>query len=166
MDVCFDGTTLRNRLEPVLIEDLPGFAPHNGDDVLESEGLPRTEAVAPTRILIADDEPNIANTLARILEREGFETMAVYGGEAAVEAADIFKPDVLLTDLMMPGVDGLTVAALLRRRYPRTRVVLFTGYMHMRDALEHRSRYHPSYLLLGKPMHPTQLIAALRRWIR
>ena len=151
--------------EPILVEE-PLDDSARFDNVKVSDITTQTEALPPTRILIADDEPNIANTLARILEREGFETMAVYGGEAAMEAAELFKPDVLLTDLMMPGVDGLTVAALLRRRFPKCRVVLFTGYMYMRDQLEHRSRYHPSYLLLGKPMHPTDLVMALRRWIR
>ena len=136
------------------------------EDVKVAEMFARTDEVPPARILIADDEPNIANTLAKILEREGFETMAVYGGEAAMEAAELFQPDVLLTDLMMPGVDGLTVAALLRRRFPKCRVVLFTGYIYMRDQLELRSRYHPSYLLLGKPMHPSDLVTALRRWMR
>ena len=153
------------RVAPIVVGESVQESAQYDDSTLSSLS-PRAEALPPTRILIVDDEPTIANTLSLILEREGYETMAVYGGEAAVLAAEVFNPDVLLTDLMMPGVDGLTVAALLRRRQPRTRVVLFTGYLHMRDALEHRSRYHPSYLLLGKPLHPTELIMALRRWIR
>ena len=155
----------RRRAAPIAVGESVQESARYDDPSLSGLG-PRTEAVPPTRILIVDDEPTIANTLSLILEREGYETMAVYGGEAAVQAAELFNPDVLLTDLMMPGVDGLTVAALLRRKHPKTRVVLFTGYLHMRDALEHRSRYHPSYLLLGKPLHPTELVLALRRWIR
>jgi CheY-like chemotaxis protein len=55
------------------------------------------------KVLVADDERAIADTLAAILNRSGYETRAVYSGESAIEVASCFRPNMLITDVVMPG---------------------------------------------------------------
>jgi DNA-binding response OmpR family regulator len=66
------------------------------------------------RILIADDEPNIVLALELLMRREGYEIRTVGDGEAAVEAARQFRPDLILLDVMMPRMDGYEVCQRLR----------------------------------------------------
>ena len=66
------------------------------------------------RILIADDEPNIVLALELLMKREGYETRTTGDGEAAVEAAKAFQPDLILLDVMMPKLDGYEVCQRLR----------------------------------------------------
>ena len=66
------------------------------------------------RILIVDDEPNIVLALELLMKREGYEIRTVGDGEAAVEAAKQFRPDLILLDVMMPRMDGYEVCQRLR----------------------------------------------------
>src|SRR5512139_444238 len=66
------------------------------------------------RILIADDEPNIVLALELLMKREGYDIRTVGDGEAAVEAARTFHPDLILLDVMMPKMDGYAVCERLR----------------------------------------------------
>ena len=59
------------------------------------------------RVLVADDEQVIANTLAIILNQAGFEARAVYSGEKAIDALDTFRPDMLISDVIMTGMTGI-----------------------------------------------------------
>lgn len=66
------------------------------------------------RILIVDDEPNLVLALELLMKREGHDIRAVGDGEAAVEAAKTFRPDLVLLDVMMPKMDGYEVCQRLR----------------------------------------------------
>lgn len=66
------------------------------------------------RILIVDDEPNIVLALEMLMKREGYEILSVGDGEAAVEAAATFRPDLILLDVMMPRMDGYEVCQRIR----------------------------------------------------
>lgn len=66
------------------------------------------------RILIVDDEPNIVLALEMLMKREGYETRTVGDGERAVEAAETFRPDLILLDVMMPRMDGFEVCQRIR----------------------------------------------------
>lgn len=67
-------------------------------------------------ILIVDDEKVIADTLALILNAIGYESKAVYSGEAALETAERFKPDILISDVIMGGINGVDVAVLISKK--------------------------------------------------
>ena len=58
------------------------------------------------KILIVDDDENIAELISLYMTKECFETQIVYDGESALQAADTFAPDLILLDLMLPGIDG------------------------------------------------------------
>ena len=67
------------------------------------------------RILIVDDDENIAELISLYLTKECFETKIVYDGESALEQVNIFKPDLILLDLMLPGIDGYQVCREIRK---------------------------------------------------
>src|SRR5437868_10605605 len=79
------------------------------------------------KVLVADDEQVIANTLAIILNQSGFEARAVYSGEGAVELLDSFKPDMLISDVIMTGMTGIEAAITTRARLPQCKILLFSG---------------------------------------
>jgi DNA-binding NarL/FixJ family response regulator len=82
--------------------------------------------MARPRVLLAEDHPRVAEELRRLLERE-FDVVAVVGdGEALVRKADDVCPDVIITDVVMPGLDGIAATEALLARRPDTRVVLVT----------------------------------------
>ena len=68
----------------------------------------------PLRILVVDDSTDSARMLAVLLKREGYETRAAFDGPAAIEAATLHRPDVVLLDLTLPGISGVEVAKELR----------------------------------------------------
>lgn len=114
------------------------------------------------KILVADDEHAIADTLAIILNKAGFETKAVYSGEAAVEMADSYRPDLLLTDVVMDGITGIEAAIKVRSMLPSCKVLLFSGQATTADLLEKARDQGHEFELLAKPVHPTDLLSRLR----
>jgi DNA-binding response OmpR family regulator len=114
------------------------------------------------RVLIVDDEEVIANTLAMILNQAGFETHAVYSGEAALEAAQAFDPDVLISDVIMPGITGIETAIRLRAISPACRVLLFSGQASTANMLEKARGQGYEFEILTKPVHPSDLLARMR----
>jgi CheY-like chemotaxis protein len=115
-----------------------------------------------TRVLIADDERIIADTLGLILNQNGFEAATVYSGQKAVEAAAAFRPQVFLADVVMPGMSGIEAAIQICMLIPECRVLLLSGQAATTDLLrDARVRGHDFEILL-KPVHPTQLIDRLR----
>ena len=73
--------------------------------------------VSKQKILIVDDDNNIAELISLYLTKECFETKIVYDGESALEQVNIFKPDLILLDLMLPGIDGYQVCREVRAQY-------------------------------------------------
>jgi CheY-like chemotaxis protein len=110
------------------------------------------------RVLIADDERMIANTLARILTSSGFEASAVYSGENAIEAARDLKPDVLITDVIMGGMTGIEAAIHIVGLLPNCRIILFSGQASTADLLECASAKGHRFEILSKPIHPRVLL--------
>ncbi len=115
-----------------------------------------------TRILIVDDEQVIADTLVRILSLSGFAAKAAYSGEAALEALDSHCPDIVLTDIRMPGRNGIETAIAIREHCPAIRVVLFSGQAGTAELIEQAGREGGDFELWSKPIHPRELVQRLR----
>jgi signal transduction histidine kinase/CheY-like chemotaxis protein len=113
------------------------------------------------RILVVDDEANVLLTTSTILRQEGYEVDAVPGGGAALQAIEERYYDLILTDLSMPGVDGLAVLARVRERSPGTVTVMITGYGSVESAIEAVQLGAYEYLL--KPTEVADLKQAVRR---
>lgn len=123
----------------------------------------RTEAQTPAqRILVVDDEKVIADTIVQILNRNGFIAEAAYGGEEAIEKARGHCPELVLSDVLMPQVDGVEAAIAIRRNCPDTRIILFSGQSATVEILARARERGHIFELLPKPIHPTQLIKHLR----
>jgi CheY-like chemotaxis protein len=122
-----------------------------------------TEFQSPSpRILVVDDEKVIADTIVQILNRNGFIAEAAYGGQEAIEKAKRHCPELVLSDVLMPGVDGVEAAIEIRKLCPDTRIVLFSGQAATVEILARARQRGHSFELLPKPIHPTELIKHLR----
>src|ERR1039458_8222003 len=87
------------------------------------------------RILIVDDERTIADTLATIFRAAGYETSTAYNGLLGLERARELEPDLVLSDVVMPGMDGVSMAMEIRRTLPGVAVLLFSGQACTLDLL-------------------------------
>jgi CheY-like chemotaxis protein len=114
------------------------------------------------RVLVADDEQVIANTLAIILNQAGFDARAVYSGESAIETVDSFQPNMLISDVIMTGMTGIEAAIEIRNRLPKCKILLFSGQAATADLLEKARAQGHEFEILAKPVHPTDLLAKLR----
>src|SRR5437667_2761310 len=85
--------------------------------------------MAQTRILLVDDEPGILETLSDILVAEGYVVVSALEGEDAVDIASLFTPDVVVTDLRLPGLDGITTVERIRDLLPMVDAVLVSAYL-------------------------------------
>jgi DNA-binding NtrC family response regulator len=119
----------------------------------------------PLRILIADDERAIADSLALILKASGFDAMAVYSGEAAVDAAMILKPDVFLSDVLMGKMNGIEAATEIAKKLPRCRALLFSGQFLSNVLIESAGTLGYKFEIFPKPMHPTAILDYLKRCV-
>src|ERR1700757_1200030 len=113
------------------------------------------------RVLVLDDEQVIANTLALILNRSGFEARAVYTPRAAIQTARELSPDVLISDVIMDGATGIDAAIRISEMVPHCRVILFSGQAVTADLLERARASGHRFELLVKPVHPRMLLERL-----
>lgn len=80
------------------------------------------------RVLVVDDEIQVANALRRLLRRAGFEVRTASSGPEALAALEVFAPDLVLSDFRMPGMSGAELLAEVRRRYPLALRVVLSGF--------------------------------------
>ena len=113
------------------------------------------------KILIVDDERVIADTLAAILRRSGYEARACYDAKSAIAHCASAIPDLIITDVMMPGMNGVELAIFVSEQHPGCKVLLFSGMANAVDLLEEARRRGHNFALLGKPIHPSELLAVL-----
>ena len=114
------------------------------------------------KVLVADDERVIADTLAIILNQSGFEATAVYSGEKAVEAAKSFQPNMLISDVIMTDLNGIDAAIRIREILPDCKILLFSGQAATADLLDRARTQGHEFEILAKPVHPQDLLARLR----
>jgi DNA-binding response OmpR family regulator len=114
------------------------------------------------RVLVVDDEHTIADSLTMILSHSGYDPRAAYSGEMAIEMARNFCPDMLITDVLMPGISGIEAAIKVREMLPACKVLLFSGQAATQNLLETASARGHEFELLTKPVHPKDLIARMQ----
>jgi CheY-like chemotaxis protein len=114
------------------------------------------------RVLVVDDEQVIADTLAKILDLNGYDASAVYTGTAAVESARSLKPDLVISDVIMPDMNGIEAAISIRGFLPSCKILLFSGQAATADLLENARAQGHEFEILAKPVHPSDLLAKLK----
>jgi DNA-binding NtrC family response regulator len=113
------------------------------------------------RVLVADDEHVIADTLATIFRNNGFEVRSVYSGYSAIETAVHFYPDVIVSDILMSGINGIDAALSISRELPKSRFVLITGHADCDDDIEQARARGLKLMCFQKPILPQSLIEYL-----
>jgi CheY-like chemotaxis protein len=114
------------------------------------------------RVLIVDDERIIADTLALIMRSLGFESTAVYSGEAALEAAEQLLPDVLISDVIMGEMSGIEAAICISKTLPQCKIILFSGQAATSDLISQAGLDVYRFEVLTKPVHPEVLVDRVR----
>jgi DNA-binding response OmpR family regulator len=117
------------------------------------------------KVLVADDERVIADTLALILKQNGFEATAVYSGQEAIETTKTFRPDVLISDVVMFGLSGIDAAIEIRKMLPACKVLLLSGQSSTADLLDEASSRGHEFEIVAKPIPPSALLARLEELI-
>jgi CheY-like chemotaxis protein len=114
------------------------------------------------RIIVIDDEGVIAETVVEILKQEGYEAIAVATGNSAVELARTWMPDIVLSDVIMPGLNGIETGILIREIAPQCKIILFSGQAATVDLLQQARENGYRFDILAKPIKPEQLILVIR----
>ena len=120
-------------------------------------------ATAKTRVLVVDDNVDVRETLRTMLGLSGFDVATAAGGETAIEMARIYRPDVVVMDLCMPGLDGFAAAKQLRAEPDGQSLALISmSALPLPDATgwSHRAGFD---FHLQKPTDPDELVAMLVR---
>jgi CheY-like chemotaxis protein len=112
-------------------------------------------------VYIVDDEHVIAHTLAAILNGCGFEATAFTNPLNALKESVMGKPDLLISDVMMPGMNGVELGIQFRNSLPQCKVLLFSGQATNAPLLEGAQARGYDFTLLAKPIHPKDLLAAI-----
>jgi len=136
--------------------------PHQQSGFPLSESEEEREAKCLPRVLVVDDERLLADSTAAVLRCAGFDTRTAYDGFGALDLIPSFHPDYLLTDIMMPGMNGVQLAIAITRMYPRTKIMLFSGQAGIIDILEEGHSKGYEFPLLAKPVHPSKLVEGLK----
>jgi two-component system cell cycle response regulator CpdR len=137
----------------------------NGRDSLQVHGMENVKRWAHKlfpmyRILLAEDDTSMREYLARALSRVGYEVSAVGCGTEAMPLLEAERFDLLLTDIVMPEMDGIELAQKAAHIDPAIRVMFITGFAAV--ALQ-SGRTAPEAKLLSKPFHLTDLVAEVDR---
>jgi CheY-like chemotaxis protein len=109
-----------------------------------------------------DDERVIADTLSIILNQNGFQASPVYTGTAAVDMARETRPQLVISDVIMPDMNGIEAAIRIRQILPECKILLFSGQAATADLLENARAQGHEFEILAKPVHPQDLLAKLR----
>jgi CheY-like chemotaxis protein len=111
------------------------------------------------RVLVVDDDRLVADTLALIFVKSGFQAKAAYSADQALESARIFHPDLLLCDVTMPGRDGLALVCDITHEQPSCRIIVLTGfYSNLKSVREQSNKLARPFGILTKPCPPVELL--------
>jgi len=109
-------------------------------------------------VLVVNDEPIVADTLAEILARSGYAAMAAYDGESALETAALVPPDLLIADDLSHEMSGVDLAIAVKGESPGCKIILLSGRQSTAYPLNAARIDVHRISLLSKPVHPADLL--------
>lgn len=113
------------------------------------------------RILIVEDEKVVADTLGQILSAHGYEIRVTYSAEDAVEVLSGWLPNLAILDVMLPAMNGIDLAVVLKRDHPECHVLLFSGQPSVESLMQKAKDEGHEFEILAKPVHPTVMLNAI-----
>lgn len=119
---------------------------------------------ARIKVLVVEDEASIRKFIAINLERSGFDVLEAETGEKGLEMARAYKPEVLVLDVMLPGIDGFQVCARLREEMPELIIIMLTARGQDIDKITGLEIGADDYMV--KPFNPRELTARIRTVLR
>ena len=120
-------------------------------------------AEEPPYVLVVDDERIIADTLRMIVKSQGYAAVSVYSGEEALSYAAERPPHMLISDVVMPGINGFELAIQLKDRLPDCTVLLISGQVATAALIEQEKQAGYVFEVLAKPVHPTEILERVKR---
>lgn len=116
-------------------------------------------------VFVVDDENVIASTIELLLLSQGFDARSFVDPLDALEAAQSEAPNLLITDLAMPCLNGIELAIRITKRHPVCKVILFSGEAGLEDLVADGSLHGHDFHLLLKPIHPNTLIREIKELV-
>jgi DNA-binding response OmpR family regulator len=111
------------------------------------------------QVLVVDDEKSIADTLALILRAKGYKAASAYDGAAGLALYRRMVPDLVISDVVMPQMNGVDMAIAIRREFLRSRILLFSGQQTVTEEMLEQSRSIGfDFEFIPKPIHPVELL--------
>jgi DNA-binding response OmpR family regulator len=122
--------------------------------------------VGERRILIVEDEQVIADTLGQILSAHGYDVRIAYSAEAALPILSGWSPNIALLDVMLPNMNGIDFAVVLKKDQPLCGVLLFSGQPSVEELLQKARSEGHFFNVLAKPIHPTVVLNTISNLLR
>jgi DNA-binding NtrC family response regulator len=123
--------------------------------------VPKSSENKKTVVMVVDDEPVVRETILEILQDEGFEALGMSNAAQALLWVERIRPNVLLSDIVMPGMNGIDMAVQVARILPQCRIILFTGHASGPSLLENARAQGHEFEVFAKPINPNLLISTL-----
>ncbi len=117
----------------------------------------------PKKILIVEDEPNIVVPLQFIMKENGYEVSVAFSGEEAVDAISTFKPDLILLDIMLPGIDGYELCQMIRQKpeWENIKIIFLTALGREADIAKGMALEADAYIT--KPFSNKEVVEKARQ---
>ena len=116
-------------------------------------------------VLVVDDEPSVADSMAAILKFTGYAVVTAYSGPSALELAIATRPALLISDVAMPEMNGVELAIAVLANLPDCSVLLFSGHATHNDLAPAREAGY-DFTLLEKPLHPKEMLQQISESLR
>ena len=116
-------------------------------------------ATSTRHILVVDDQPTVADTLTLVFQSKGYKVKTAYDAESALVLLQSFPADTVVCDIILPGMNGIEFATLMRKAHPNCRVILLSGHPRTEDVMRDAGVQGHNFEVLPKPYHPSELLA-------
>ena len=110
------------------------------------------------KVLIIDDAQNVADTLALIFSKDGYDPRVAYSAEDAIEIIATWVPDLAIIDVVLPRMNGLEFALVLKENHPDCRLLLFSGEEATAELVARAAKSGNFFEVLAKPVHPAYIL--------
>lgn len=113
------------------------------------------------RILIVEDEKVVADTLGQILAANAYDIRVAYSAEAALDILSHWSPNVAILDVMLPKMNGIELAVVLKENFAGCHVLLFSGQPSVEGLMQKAKDEGHQFNILAKPVHPSVMLDAI-----